>query len=207
LVLLDEVEKAHPDVLNILIQLLEDGRLTDSRGRTVDFTSAVVVLTSNLGAEQALKKQQRAVGFGAASATQTAVDVHAAVTAEARRHFRPELWNRIDEVLAFDALSREEVARIARLQLTRSSERLLRERGIQFACGPDVVEWLIESGGYEPTLGARPMRRTIERLIEARIADEIVAGRVEAPATLELHIENGLMTIRPLGPVQAVDPA
>lgn len=207
LVLLDEVEKAHPDVLNILIQLLEDGRLTDSRGRTVDFTSAVVVLTSNLGAEQALKKQQRAVGFGAASATQTAVDVHSAVTAEARRHFRPELWNRIDEVLAFDALSREEVARIARLQLTRSSERLLRDRGIQFACGPDVVEWLIESGGYEPTLGARPMRRTIERLIEARIADEIVAGRVEAPATLELYIENGLMTIRPLEPVQAVDPA
>ena len=155
---------------------------------------------------KALKKQQRAVGFGASAASQTTTDVHATVTAEARRHFRPELWNRIDEVLAFDALSREEVARIARLQLTRSSERLLRDRGIQFACGPDVVEWLIESGGYEPALGARPMRRTIERLIEARIADEIVAGRVQAPATLELHIENGVMTIRPLEPAQAMDP-
>lgn len=205
LILLDEVEKAHPDVLNILIQLLEDGRLTDSRGRTVDFTNTVVVLTSNLGAEQALKKQQRAVGFGASSASQTPVDVHSTVAAEARRHFRPELWNRIDEVLPFDALSRDEVARIARLQLTRSSDRLLRERGIQFACGLDVVEWLIESGGYEPALGARPMRRTIERLIEARIADEIVAGRVESPATLELHVENGVLTIRPLEPVAPED--
>jgi ATP-dependent Clp protease ATP-binding subunit ClpC len=202
LILLDEVEKAHPDVLNLLIQLLEDGRLTDSRGRTVDFTNAVVVLTSNLGAEQALKKQQRAVGFGTSQAAQTPLDVHASVTAEARRHFRPELWNRIDEVLAFDSLSREEVARIARLQLTRSSERLLRERGIQFVCGLDVVEWLIESGGYEHSLGARPMRRTIERLIEARIADEIVAGRVQAPATLELYIEDGLLRLRALELVQ-----
>jgi ATP-dependent Clp protease ATP-binding subunit ClpC len=189
LVLLDELEKAHPDVLNLLIQVLEDGRLTDSRGRTVDFSNVVLVMTSNLGADAALRKTQRPAGFGTGqSVAESGTANRDAAMDQARKSIRPELWNRFDETIVFDPLTRDDVGRIARLQLTRSSERLGTERGIRFICGPDVVEWLIDHGGFEPDLGARPMRRAIERHIEARIADAIVHGLVAAPALVELRI-------------------
>jgi len=197
LVLLDEVEKAHPDVLNVLIQLLDEGRLTDSRGRTVDFSNTVVVMTSNLGADESFSGGERRVGFGAQARAE--LDRTDAVRAAARRHFRPELWNRIDEALVFEPLDRDAVARIARLQLTRSSERLLEERGIAYHCAPEVIDLLIERGGYDPELGARPMRRTIERLVEAPIADLILRGDVEAPAELELTVDADAIVIRPMG--------
>lgn len=189
LVLLDELEKAHPDVLNLLIQVLEDGRLTDSRGRTVDFSNVVLVMTSNLGADAALRKTPRAAGFGTGqTVVESATANRDAAMEQARKSIRPELWNRFDETIVFDPLTRDDVGRIARLQLTRSSERLGTERGIRFICGPDVVEWLIDHGGFEPELGARPMRRAIERHIEARIADSIVHGQVAAPALVELRV-------------------
>jgi ATP-dependent Clp protease ATP-binding subunit ClpC len=203
LVLLDELEKAHPDVLNLLIQVLEDGRLTDSRGRTVDFTNVVIVMTSNLGAAAALNKSSRAAGFGVDTRPDDGVGHRERALDEARRHVRPELWNRFDETIVFDALSRDDVGRIARLQLTRSSERLGQERGITYACEPAVVEWLIDNGGYDPEMGARPMRRAIERHIEARIAEAIVHGHVVSPAVVDVVVEGGTLKLN-VGPVAAV---
>ncbi len=195
LVLLDELEKAHPDVLNLLIQVLEDGRLTDSRGRTVDFTNVVIVMTTNLGANAALNRSSRAAGFGVSAAQDSEGGVRERALDEARRHVRPELWNRFDETIVFDALSRDDVARIARLQLTRSSERLGEERGITFACEPAVVEWLIDNGGYDAEMGARPMRRAIERHIEARIAEAIVHGDVVSPAVVDVIVDGGSLKL------------
>ncbi len=196
LVLLDEIEKAHPDVLNLLIQVFDEGHLTDARGRTVDFSNTIILLTSNLGAAEAMGASQRRVGFGAD--IEAPVDRTSAVLEAARRHFRPELWNRLDETLSFAPLTRDEVARIARLQLTRSSERLLDERGISYACTPDVIDLLIASGGFDPELGARPMRRTIERLVEAPIAELILTGAVAPPAQLDVLVQGGEIVVRPV---------
>jgi len=201
LVLFDEVEKAHPDVLNILIQLLDEGRLTDSRGRTVDFSSTIVMMTSNLGADELVgSATPRSVGFSASNAERstpagTTLDGIQRVITAARRHFRPELWNRIDDPLVFFPLERDDVARIARLQLVSSSNKLHAERQIAYSCAPEVIDFLIENGGYDPELGARPMRRTIERTIESAIASMILRGDIEAPAQLEVAIKDGEVTV------------
>ena len=188
LVLFDEIEKAHPDVLNLLIQLLDEGRLTDSRGRTVDFCNTVVVMTSNLGAEAAIGGgRTRRVGFGAKSeGTGATTD---AVLDSAQGHFRPELWNRIQERLVFMPLGTAEVARIAEMQLEDSSKRLESERQISFTWSPDVIDHLIANGGFDPEMGARPMRRTIERLVESAIADRILMGEARAGDRLEVRVE------------------
>jgi ATP-dependent Clp protease ATP-binding subunit ClpC len=179
-VLLDEVEKAHPTVLQLLLQVLDEGQLTDGRGRRIDFSGAVVVLTSNVGAG-AFEAGARAVGFGVAqpSAQVPATDVGAARALEqARAAFPPELWGRLDERLVFTPLGRHEVARIADLLLSDSSRRLWEERQIAFRIGPGLVDHLIAQGGWQVSLGARPMRQTIQRLVESPLADEILAGRV-----------------------------
>jgi ATP-dependent Clp protease ATP-binding subunit ClpC len=196
LVLFDEIEKAHPEVLNILIQLLDEGRLTDSRGRTVDFSNTVVVMTSNLGAEAAIgTKRTRRVGFGAASSENSAaMETTEAVREEAKGHFRPELWNRIQERLVFLPLQETEVAEIAGMQLRDSSKRLATERRISFSWSGDVIQHLIENGGFDPEMGARPMRRTIERLVESAIADLILTGEAQAGAHIDVEVEDGRIT-------------
>ncbi len=188
-VLLDEAEKAHPAVLQLLLQVLDEGQLTDGRGRRIDFTAAVIVLTSNLGAGAFSGNAPRPMGFGAApdpSLDKTlppgpTEDPQAGKALElARGAFPPELWARLDERLVFAPLSREEVARIATLLLADSSRRLEEERRISFRAGPGLVEHLIAAGGYQPTLGARPMRQVIQRLVESPLADEILAGRISS---------------------------
>lgn len=176
LVLLDEIEKAHPDVLNVLIQLLDEGRLTDSRGRTVDFTHTIVVMTSNLGAEAMTPgSRPRSVGF----ASPTREDNYEEALKDARKHFRPELWNRIDEAIVFPALDEEQVKSIARRMLAQSNARFARRNGISFSCDEAALDALVALGGYKPDLGARPMRRTIERLIETEIARAFLLGDIE----------------------------
>ena len=192
LVLFDEIEKAHPDVLNLLIQLLDEGRLTDSRGRTVDFSNTVVVMTSNLGAEAATgANRSRRVGFGAGPETEAPSSTSDAVLDEAKTHFRPELWNRIQERLVFMPLRVADVARIAEIQLQDSNRRLSTERQISFSWTEDVIEFLIDNGGFDPEMGARPMRRTIERLVESEIADRILLGEAEAGSELEVDVVDG----------------
>ena len=162
-VLLDEVEKAHPDVFNVLLQVLEDGRLTDSHGRTVDFRNTVIVMTSNLGSAQI----QELVGDREAQ--------RAAVMDAVGSHFRPEFINRIDEVVVFEPLGREQIAGITEIQLGRLRSRLL-ERELSLSLSPEALDKLI-AVGYDPVYGARPLKRAIQRWIENPLAQLILAGK------------------------------
>jgi ATP-dependent Clp protease ATP-binding subunit ClpC len=166
LVLLDEIEKAHRDVLLALLPLLDEGRLTDGRGRTVDFTNTVIAMTSNLGAEALTEK--RSVGFESSTAS-TARSPRGAMLDAARRALPPELWNRIDEPLCFDPLTAPDLERIARLMVGQAAGHALREHGVSVECHESAIEVLVRAG-YDPALGARPMRRAVSRLLEAPLA-------------------------------------
>ncbi len=171
-ILLDEIEKAHREVLLLLLQVLEDGRLTDGRGRTVDFSASVVVMTSNLGSELYFKSASRAP----AAST---------VLALARSRLPPELWNRIDETLCFSPLREPDLRRVVALLAADSSRRLETERGIRYAIDDDVIDEVLAQEA-DRTLGARPLRRAYERLVEGHIASEILAGRVREGAFLQV---------------------
>ncbi|WP_163864578.1 AAA family ATPase [Myxococcus eversor] len=176
-VVLDEIEKAHREVQMLLLQVLEEGRLTDGKGRHIDFSNTVIVMTTNLGAE-AFSRTGRPLGFGSeGSATTNALELAASA---ARKALPPELWNRIDERLPFRPLEEEEVARIATLLLEESSKRLSTERGIEYSAGQDVVGHLLKSGGFDPQLGARPMRQMVQRLVEGPLAERILSGEFGA---------------------------
>ncbi|MDR0966373.1 MAG: AAA family ATPase [Myxococcales bacterium] len=177
-VLFDEIEKAHSDVLMLLLQVLEEGSLTDGSGRRVDFSNSVVILTSNLGAEH-FGKARAAVGFGAAALGADGWNQAERALEAARGQIAPELWNRLDERLCFLPLGRDEVARIALLLLSDSSQRLSADKGLAYTASSEVVEHLLDSGGFDPTLGARPMRRTVQRLVEAPLADAILDRRFQ----------------------------
>jgi ATP-dependent Clp protease ATP-binding subunit ClpC len=194
IVLLDEIEKAHPDVLNVLLQLFEEGQLTDGKGRTVDFSNALIVMTSNLGAdifpEQMIEESSPRIGFGQREASSGGSDnrqeIADKVLDQAKGHFSPELWNRIDEKLVFDSLSRQEVSEIAELQLGDSADRIAEESGIELTFDQNVVDYLIDNGGYDPELGARPMRQAIQRLVEGTVARHILRGEAERGDTIRV---------------------
>jgi len=175
-VLLDEVEKAHPDVFNVLLQVLEDGRLTDSHGRTVDFRNTVVVMTSNLGSAQI----QELVGDREAQ--------HAAVMDAVNAHFRPEFINRIDEVVVFEPLAREQIAGIARIQMGRLRKRLA-ERELSLELSDEAMDKLI-AVGFDPVYSARPLKRAIQRWIENPLAQLILAGRFNPGTQIHAKVEN-----------------
>jgi ATP-dependent Clp protease ATP-binding subunit ClpC len=171
-VVLDEIEKAHREVQMLLLQVLEEGRLTDGKGRHIDFSNTVIILTTNLGAE-AFNRTQRAVGFGVTEGGPSELD---AASNAARQALPPELWNRIDERLPFRPLAEADVAKIATLLLAESSRRLATEKGIEYVADAEVVRHLLKSGGFDPKLGARPMRQVVQRLVEAPLAERILAG-------------------------------
>ncbi|AQZ32468.1 ATP-dependent Clp protease ATP-binding subunit ClpB [Pseudomonas sp. NFACC19-2] len=174
-VLMDEVEKAHPDVFNVLLQVLEDGRLTDSHGRTVDFKNTVIVMTSNLGSAQI----QELVGDREAQ--------RAAVMDAVSSHFRPEFINRIDEVVVFEPLGREQIAGIAEIQLQRLRGRLA-ERELSLELTPEALDKLI-AVGYDPVYGARPLKRAIQRWIENPLAQQILAGDFAPGAVVHAKVD------------------
>ncbi len=190
-VVLDEVEKAHRDVLMLLLAALEEGRLTDGRGRQVDFSHTVVILTSNLGATEAVRGGG-ALGFGAsARGAEGAPAREEAALAAARGALPPELWNRLDERLLLAPLSREEVRRVALLLLERSSARLFEDRRIRFTTGEGVADFLLDHGGFEPALGARPVRSVLQRLIEAPLAEAILSGRFDPGDVVRVRLLEG----------------
>ncbi|QKJ15347.1 ATP-dependent chaperone ClpB [Yersinia kristensenii] len=178
-ILLDEVEKAHPDVFNILLQVLDDGRLTDGQGRTVDFRNTVVIMTSNLGSDLI---QER---FGERSYTEMKEMVMEVVT----HHFRPEFINRIDEVVVFHPLGRAHLASIASIQLARLYKRL-EERGYQVTITQPALEFLGETG-FDPVYGARPLKRAIQQEIENPLAQQILSGKLIPGVPVTLDVENG----------------
>jgi ATP-dependent Clp protease ATP-binding subunit ClpC len=176
-VLFDEIEKAHGDIFNSLLQILEDGRLTDAQGRVVDFKNTVIIMTTNLGTRDISKGVS--VGFGAASESRGSYDrMKTKVGEELKQHFRPEFLNRVDDVIVFHQLSQEEIFEIVDLMITKVDERL-RDRDMGIELRP-AAKTLLSKKGYDPVLGARPLRRTIQREIEDHLSEKILFGELKA---------------------------
>jgi ATP-dependent Clp protease ATP-binding subunit ClpC len=187
-ILFDEIEKAHPDVFNLLLQVLEDGRLTDAKGRTVDFKNTLLIMTSNIGSK-VIQKGGSGLGFefseDAASAQYSRIVT--IVQEELKQYFRPEFLNRLDEIIVFQQLSKPEVKEIADLLLREVSDRLA-EKGIQLAVTEAFKDRLVEVG-YDPEMGARPLRRAITRLLEDCLAEELLSSRINAGDALVVDID------------------
>jgi ATP-dependent Clp protease ATP-binding subunit ClpB len=174
-ILFDEIEKAHPDVFNILLQLLDDGRLTDSQGRTVDFRNAVVIMTSNVGSAFILEH-----GFGEGAESWSSVE-HEVMTA-LRGTFKPEFLNRIDDIVVFHPLSRGDIDHIVDLQLAYL-RRLLAERKLSITLSPDARVFLADAG-YDPVFGARPLKRAVQRLLQNPLAMAVLEGQFKEGDTI-----------------------
>src|SRR5690606_37835191 len=183
-VLLDEIEKAHRDVHQLLLQVFDEGRLTDGRGRVVDFRHAAVIMTSNLGAEVWQGANPRA-------------ELDDEVLARARAAFPVELWNRIEAPLVMHPLTPADLAKICRRLARGSSERLFRERGIRYELTDAACERLITLGGDDPQLGARPLRHLLQREVESILADAILRGELRAGTQVEVDVEGTRFVVRP----------
>ncbi|MDY6784726.1 MAG: ATP-dependent Clp protease ATP-binding subunit [Cyanobacteriota bacterium] len=197
-VLFDEIEKAHPDVFNLLLQLLDDGRLTDAKGRTVDFKNTLIIMTSNLGSK-AIEKGGSGLGFefannlGEAQFEQT----RSRVTDELKAFFRPEFLNRLDEIIVFRQLQKEEVKDIAEILLQEVRDRLFDLRGINIEASDRFKEYAVDVG-YHPSYGARPLRRALMRLLEDNLAEAILAGEIQDGETAWVDLDDdGRVTIVP----------
>jgi ATP-dependent Clp protease ATP-binding subunit ClpB len=185
-VLFDEIEKAHPDVFNMLLQILEDGRLTDGQGRTVSFRNTVIVMTSNVGAAMI---EKNTIGFSVHARDQRTEDTRKRLLDALRGAFRPEFLNRVDDIIVFNALTREHLARIVDIQLNNVA-KLLADRGIALEVTPAAKERII-SEGYDPTYGARPMKRAIQRLVQDPLALRLIAGDFAAGDTVVVDGKEG----------------
>jgi ATP-dependent Clp protease ATP-binding subunit ClpB len=191
-VLFDEVEKAHPDVFNVLLQVLDDGRLTDGQGRTVDFRNTLIVLTSNLGSELLASERE----------SEITPALRDRVMEMVRGHFRPEFLNRLDEILIFRRLSRQEMAAIVEIQLGRL-RKLLAERKITLSLDDRALAWLAEAG-YDPVYGARPLKRVIQRTLQNPLASMILEGKVLDGEEVEVTTKGSTLAING---VEATDKA
>ena len=192
-VLFDEIEKAHPDVFNTLLQVLDDGRITDSQGRTVDFRNTIVIMTSNIGAHHLLGSDGGAIPD----------DVRNKVLGELRAHFRPEFLNRVDDIVVFSPLGREQIQDIVELQFTDLRSRLA-ERQIRIELTP-AARQLIADRGYDPVYGARPLRRYISHEIETRLGRALLSGEVMDGSTVTLDVQDGDLVFNIAAPVEEED--
>ena len=179
-VLLDEIEKAHPDVFNVLLQVLDDGRLTDSKGRTVDFKNTVMILTSNVGSRLIMEHQDNRA------------KMEVEVTAELRRTFKPEFLNRIDDIIIFDALRREDMDKILDVQLRRV-RRLLTDRQLSLVM-TDAAKTAIAEAGFDPLFGARPLKRSIQQYLLNPMSKSIVSGGYGPGDTIQVDVEGSDIT-------------
>ena len=193
LLLLDEVEKAHPDVFNILLQVLDDGRLTDSQGRTVDFTNTVIVMTSNLGSE-AITRRGAGIGFGPGGAEADEEARREQIMRPLREHFRPEFLNRIDEIVVFRQLTTGQLRQITDL-LLESTRRLLDGQGVAVEFTDAAVDWIAERG-YQPEYGARPLRRTIQREVDNRLSRLLLNGTISEGGRVTVDVRDGHLDFR-----------
>jgi ATP-dependent Clp protease ATP-binding subunit ClpC len=184
--LLDEIEKAHPDVFNLLLQILEDGRLTDSQGRTVDFRHAIVIMTSNIGASEIAKSTPLGFQLGDDDEALTYEDMKQRVTGELKKAFKPEFLNRIDEVIVFHKLNKPQITQIVELMIDRV-RKSLRDRELTLELSEGVKDLLVEKG-WDPAMGARPLRRAIQRYIEDPLADFVLANEVPPKALVKVDV-------------------
>jgi ATP-dependent Clp protease ATP-binding subunit ClpB len=182
-VLFDEIEKAHPDVFNVLLQVLDDGRLTDGQGRTVDFRNVLIVMTSNLGSEYLVNQPEG----------EDTDAVRDEVMAVVRSHFRPEFLNRVDDIILFHRLQRSEMGAIVDIQLARL-QKLLDERKIALTLDPTARGWLAEKG-YDPSYGARPLKRVIQKNVQDPLAELILSGQIHDGEEVPVRLGPGGLMI------------
>ncbi|MBV8414605.1 MAG: ATP-dependent Clp protease ATP-binding subunit, partial [Verrucomicrobia bacterium] len=182
-VLFDEIEKAHPDVMHLLLQILEEGKITDSLGRKIDFRNTIIIMTSNVGAE--LIKRQTSLGFGAVASHESYEHMRDKILEESKRVFKPEFLNRLDDMIVFHTLGRSDLAKIVELEVAKVVERV-RMKAIKVHLDASAVEFLIDKG-YDPTYGARPMRRAVEKFLEDPLAEELLRGKVKSGDALDVY--------------------
>jgi ATP-dependent Clp protease ATP-binding subunit ClpB len=183
IILFDEIEKAHPDVFNVLLQVLDDGRLTDGQGRTVDFKNTLIVMTSNIGAEYLVNQKEG----------EDTEAVREEVMAEVRAKFRPEFLNRLDDIILFHRLQRSEMTKIVDIQMARL-QKLLADRKIKIELDDAARSWLANRG-YDPAYGARPLKRVIQRHVQDPLAEQILAGAIKDGDTVRVSVRDGELTI------------
>jgi ATP-dependent Clp protease ATP-binding subunit ClpC len=197
-VLFDEVEKAHPDVMHLLLQILEEGKITDSLGRRIDFRNTIIIMTSNVGAE--LLKKQTTMGFGAPREGHDYDSMREKILDETKRIFKPEFLNRLDEIIVFHSLEKSHLLHIVDLEVNKVKKRL-KAKEVEIVLDNAAHEFVIEKG-YDPNYGARPMRRAVEKYLEDPLAEEILRGNVKAGSTVEVTAVDGKLSFRP-GPHKA----
>jgi ATP-dependent Clp protease ATP-binding subunit ClpC len=192
-ILFDEIEKAHPDVWNALLQILEDGRMTDGQGNVVDFRNTVIIMTSNLGTKY-LAKGGGALGFRTPGEPDEPEQMRDDIDGALKKTFRPEFLNRIDEVIVFQRLSKEDMKRIVDLQVEEIRQRMLEQR-VDFQLSETARDWLAEKG-YDPAFGARPLRRTLQRLVESPLSKRLIRGELKAGDRLQIDLDKDDLVFR-----------
>jgi ATP-dependent Clp protease ATP-binding subunit ClpC len=198
-VLFDEIEKAHPDVMHLLLQILEEGKITDSLGQKIDFRNTIIIMTSNVGAE--LIKRQTAMGFGTIAGHGSYEAMRDKILDESKRVFKPEFLNRLDDMIVFHQLERNDLVKIVDLEVAKVIGRL-RAKDIKVHLDTTAVEFLIDKG-YDPTYGARPMRRAVAKYLEDRLAEEFLRGNIKPGATLEAHAAGEQLAFKVTQPEQS----
>jgi ATP-dependent Clp protease ATP-binding subunit ClpB len=186
-ILFDEIEKAHPDVFNIMLQILDDGRVTDSQGRTVDFKNAVIIMTSNIGSQYILDLVGDDSRYG---------EMQRRVMDAMRTHFRPEFLNRVDELIIFRSLRKDQLRQITQLQVQRLEQRLS-DRKMALKLSESALDFLADVG-YDPVYGARPLKRAVQRELETQIAKAILRGEFGEGDTIVANVENERLTFKPM---------
>jgi ATP-dependent Clp protease ATP-binding subunit ClpC len=194
-ILLDEVEKAHPDVYNILLQVFEDGQLTDGLGNTVDFRNTILIMTSNLGARHLQKRAT--MGFQSAAEEGTAKSLDDLVLSEVKRVFNPEFLNRLDEIILFNPLGEEDLLRIIDLLVGQINDTLI-HRQVQIVLTPEARQWVLEKTCGDRSYGARPLRRALQKYVEDPLSEALIQGGLQRPATLEVYVTSDGLGFRPV---------
>jgi ATP-dependent Clp protease ATP-binding subunit ClpC len=197
-ILLDEVEKAHPDIYNLLLQVLEDGRLTDNYGNVIDFTNTLIIMTSNLGSRDLVSES--GVGFGDTGQSLESARVREIVDRQLKRHFPPEFVNRLDDVIVFDPLDEQSMLKVTALLLEETVQNLGR-RNVELAVDDDVAVWLLDQCGMDPQAGARPLRRLIKLWVEDSVADVLIENRSSSGVTINVTMADGRPAAKVAAPI------
>jgi ATP-dependent Clp protease ATP-binding subunit ClpC len=193
-ILLDEIEKAHPDVYNILLQVFEDGHLTDGLGNTIDFKNTIIIMTSNIGARHLSK--HTSLGFQGPSEESTAQKMEDAVMQEVKRLFNPEFINRLDETIIFNSLTNDDLAKIVDLMVAQLNENLVHKR-LTVSITDDAKQWILEKACKDKNYGARPLRRAIQRYIEDPLSEALIQGQLKELSNVEVYLEGTQLWYRP----------
>ena len=193
MILLDEIEKAHPDLFNILLQVFEDGQLTDGLGNTVDFKNTIVIMTSNIGARYLERRAH--LGFQSASEEATDKKIEDLVMSEVKRLFNPEFLNRLDETIVFNALTDGDLLQIIDLMVGLMNQHLA-QKNISISLSPEAARWILDKTCTDRSYGARPLRRALQKHVEDPLSEQLIQGDITAPAALEVIVSNEALYYR-----------